>query len=222
MLKPYVFPVPGGRYSNDWGGARSPGATGGTGRHQGTDIFAAAGTPVYAVTDGVVTKMGPSKIGGNRVWINGQYYYAHLKGFAAGLKPGARVRAGQVIGYVGNTGDAKGTPPHLHFAYDPKGGHGAGNSWGNPYEMLKRWESGRPDPVDAPAPSAEPVAAAEIEFGQGVPAGPPTPAAPGLELPGSAQIPAYRDDGPAGLWRLISPVSDEGRRFLELAGGNES
>ena len=222
MLRPTVFPVAGkNSYSDDWGGARSRAATGGTGRHQGTDIFADRGTPIVAVVDGTVTKMGPSKIGGNRLWINGTYYFAHMDSFAKGLKTGTTVKAGQVIGYVGDTGDAKGTPPHLHFGYDPSGGHG--KRWENPFPHLERWKHGRASIEPRVTPEAAPVAAApsvqpaELEFGQGSPVGPPMPGLPGPELPGSAEIP-YRDpDSPAGLWQLISPQSVEGRRFLDLA-----
>ena len=228
--RPYAFPVQGQTsYTNDWGGARSAAATGGTGRHQGTDVFAARGTPIVAVVDGKITKMGPSKIGGNRLWINGTYYYAHMDGFAKGLKVGQMVRAGQVIGYVGDTGDAKGTPPHLHFGYDPSGGHG--KQWANPFDKLKQWETGRALPDDeAPVAPAAPgmpvdpaVAPAELQFGQGVPVGPPMPGAPGAGVPGSEVIP-FRDDAdsPGGLWRLIAPQSVEGRRFLELAGGTDA
>lgn len=224
MLKTNVFPVRGQvSYSNDWGGKRSPGATGGTGKHQGTDIFAPRGTPVVAVVDGVVSKVGPSKIGGNRIWINGTYYYAHLDSFAKGLKAGARVKAGQVIGYVGDTGDAKGTPTHLHFGIDPTGGQGA--SYTNPFPVLERWKKGRAslEPVSQEpnaAPPADPAVAgekpAELEFGVGVPTGPPLPGVPGPELPGSSEIP-YRQSESYETWKLVSPQSVEGRRFFELA-----
>jgi murein DD-endopeptidase MepM/ murein hydrolase activator NlpD len=131
----YAFPVAGGaKFINDWGGARAPGATGGTGRHQGNDLFAPRGTPVVAVQDGVVSRIGTNTYGGNRVWINGKFYYAHLDGYAPNLKLGSRVRKGQVIGYVGNTGDAQGTDPHLHFGFDPNGSHGG--TWANPYPFL--------------------------------------------------------------------------------------
>lgn len=125
-----AFPVAGGaQFTNDWGAARAD-----TGTHKGTDLFAATGTPVVAVEDGTISKMGPSAIGGNRIWLNGRYYYAHLSRFAQGIRPGAQVKAGQVIGYVGTTGDAKGTSPHLHFGFDPNGTQG--QSWANPYPLL--------------------------------------------------------------------------------------
>ena len=89
-------------------------------RHAGVDIFAPEGTPVVAPTSGVVEIASMSPIGGNRVWIRGDdgrgYYFAHLSGYAEGLQPGDHVDRGQTIGYVGTTGDAEGTPPHLHFA----------------------------------------------------------------------------------------------------------
>lgn len=227
MLKTNVFPVPGGTFSNDWGAARSKAATGGTGGHQGTDIFADRGTPVKAVVDGTITKMGLSKIGGNRLWINGTYYFAHMDGFAKGLKAGSKVKAGQVIGYVGDTGDAKGTPTHLHFGYDPSGGHG--KTYENPFEALTRWQQGKASIEQAVTATAAPVAApgvvpADLQFGQGVPVGPPMPGLPGPELPGSSEIPYRNPDSPGGLWQLISPQSVEGRRFLDLAtaGGTDA
>jgi murein DD-endopeptidase MepM/ murein hydrolase activator NlpD len=230
-VRPNVFPVQGGaQYTDSWGGARSKAATGGTGAHQGQDLFAAEGTPVVAVTDGIISKMGPSKIGGNRIWISGKFYYAHLKGFATGLKVGQRVKAGQVIGYVGTTGDAEGTPPHLHFGYDPNGTQG--QSWANPYTMLKGWAAGRLEPETGES-QASPVAgrtggspdvpqAAQLEFGQGPSVGPPMPGVSGIPAPASEVIP-YREPGSASeLWKLIAPQSAEGRRFLELSGGTDA
>lgn len=128
----YVFPVAGqSNFTDTWGASR-PDIPGG--HHEGTDIFAPRGTPVVAIQDGVVTKMGPSAIGGNRVWINGKFYYAHLDKFADGIKPGVHVKAGTVLGFVGDTGDAKGTPTHLHFGWSPDASQGA--SWANPYKLL--------------------------------------------------------------------------------------
>ncbi|BES69063.1 hypothetical protein RE428_00810 [Marinobacter nanhaiticus D15-8W] len=93
------------------GGARS---------HHGVDIFAPRGTAVTAVADGRV-RTGTSNLGGKHVWLSGsllgfgspRYYYAHLDAFE--VESGADVDAGDVLGYVGNTGNARTTPPHLHF-----------------------------------------------------------------------------------------------------------
>ena len=93
--------------------------------HEGIDLFAVEGTPIQAVVDGVVAKVGYGSIGGFAVWLNGDdgitYYYGHMQGFAAEIKPGLRVRMGTVIGYVGSTGETHGTYPHLHFEMSPGG-----------------------------------------------------------------------------------------------------
>lgn len=92
-------------------------------RHEGVDIFARRGTRVVAASDGEVVRIGTNHLGGNVVWIAGDgmrlYYYAHLSGWASGLSEGEVVRAGQVLGYVGTTGNAAGTSPHLHFGVYP-------------------------------------------------------------------------------------------------------
>jgi len=98
--------------------------------HEGTDIFAPAGAQVLAVADGRVRHATEPK-GGKVVYLqesNGtRYYYAHLAAWADPLKPGKTksVEAGDLIGYVGDTGNAKGSPPHVHFEYRPKGGEKA-------------------------------------------------------------------------------------------------
>ena len=107
-------------------------------KHQGVDIFAISGTPVYAVVNGVVEEKGTNPLGGNKLWIrspgdNWRYYYAHLSGYGPGISNGARVKKGQVIGYVGNTGNARTTPPHLHFE-----SHVPGGAATNPYSILRR------------------------------------------------------------------------------------
>jgi murein DD-endopeptidase MepM/ murein hydrolase activator NlpD len=222
---PTVFPVQGkASFSNDWGGSRSRAATGGTGRHQGTDIFAPMGTPVVAVASGIITKLGPSRIGGNRVWINGQFYYAHLKGFAKGLKVGARVSAGQVIGYVGNTGDAKGTPPHLHFGYDPRGT--SGGAWKNPYALLASLKAGGAvpsgtAPAAAPAAAAGDVPAALPEFGRMIPLRPPGPGdtLPGAAPPGTADPGAFTPKSVSDYWKVIAGqpgAGDEAKGWLGM------
>ena len=88
--------------------------------HEALDIMAPRGTPVVAVDDGTIAKLFDSKPGGHTVYQfdpTGKlaYYYAHLDRYAPGLKQGDRVRRGQVIGYVGSTGNARADAPHLHF-----------------------------------------------------------------------------------------------------------
>lgn len=90
-------------------------------RHEAIDIAAPRGTPVHAVDDGKVAKLFKSVPGGLTVYHfdpTGKlaYYYAHLDAYAPGLKEGAALRRGDVIGYVGSTGNAAPDAPHLHFA----------------------------------------------------------------------------------------------------------
>jgi peptidoglycan LD-endopeptidase LytH len=92
----------------------------GTGRqHEGQDIFAPRGTPILSATNGFVYKIGENNLGGQTVSVIGSggrvYYYAHLDKYAPGLEVGDRVSTRTVLGYVGTTGNAQGTPPHLHF-----------------------------------------------------------------------------------------------------------
>jgi murein DD-endopeptidase MepM/ murein hydrolase activator NlpD len=90
-------------------------------RHQAIDIMAPRGTPVLAADDGRVAKISSNRGGGLSAYLvdpSGRlvYYYAHLDGYAPGLKEGQPVRRGQLIGYVGSTGNAPESAPHLHFA----------------------------------------------------------------------------------------------------------
>ncbi len=104
--------------------------------HEGIDLFAARGTPLVATERGVITKLGTGRLGGLKFWLKGEsgseWYYAHLDSFAPGLTDGLVVEAGQLLGYVGNTGNAVGTPPHLHMQLHPDGGDPV-----NPYPLLK-------------------------------------------------------------------------------------
>lgn len=104
--------------------------------HQGTDIMAPAGTPLLACERGIITRMGSDVLGGTKIWIKGEsgtyYYYAHLSAFAEGMHDGLVVDAGTVIGYVGDTGNARGGAPHLHFEIRPDGGPAV-----NPYPLLR-------------------------------------------------------------------------------------
>lgn len=92
----------------------------GTGRlHEGQDIFAPKGTPILSATNGLVYYIGENSLGGQTVSVIGAggrvYYYAHLDAYAPGLAVGDRVNTHTILGYVGTTGNAQGTPPHLHF-----------------------------------------------------------------------------------------------------------
>ena len=104
--------------------------------HEGIDLMAAAGTPEFACERGIITKISQSSLGGNGFWLKGQsgtsYYYAHLESYAPGMVVGKVIDAGTTIGYVGSTGDAQASAPHLHFEIHPNGGPAV-----DPYPMLK-------------------------------------------------------------------------------------
>ncbi|WP_051603026.1 M23 family metallopeptidase [Simplicispira psychrophila] len=94
--------------------------SGGARVHEALDLMAPRGTPVLAVDDGVITKLFLSQPGGITIYQfdpsrRFAYYYAHLDGYAAGLAQGQAVRRGQLLGYVGSTGNANPAAPHLHF-----------------------------------------------------------------------------------------------------------
>ncbi len=118
-----VFPVAGpNSYTDDFGDARHQGS------HEGNDIMADRGTPLLAVVDAKVIRLTrvESSLGGISLWLERadgtQYYYAHLTSITAGLDVGTKVAVGQVVGTVGNTGDARYGAPHLHFEIHPGGG----------------------------------------------------------------------------------------------------
>ena len=113
---PLTVPVPGVRpasLTGSWGAARSGGRT-----HEGIDIFAECGRPVVSATEGIVFTVGNNNLGGKVVWVLGPggtyHYYAHLSRYAA-ISRWDHLQPGDVIGYVGDTGNAKGTPCHLHY-----------------------------------------------------------------------------------------------------------
>jgi murein DD-endopeptidase MepM/ murein hydrolase activator NlpD len=136
----YVFPVYGpSSFSDDFGVPRAD-----TIWHHGNDIFAPLGAPILAVSDGTLFLVGWNSLGGNRFWLRdlqgNEFYYAHLSAFSPLARNGAHVHAGDVIGFVGNTGDAEGTPTHLHFEIHPvellwKGYDGCVD----PYPYLLAW-----------------------------------------------------------------------------------
>lgn len=112
-----------------WQGKRSEGR-----RHEGIDIFAKSGTPVLSATEGIVQEVGTNRLGGRVVWVLGpggqRHYYAHLERYAD-VNAGMRIAPGRVLGYVGDSGNAKGTPPHLHY-----GVYGIGGAV-NPFPLLQ-------------------------------------------------------------------------------------
>jgi murein DD-endopeptidase MepM/ murein hydrolase activator NlpD len=112
-----AFPVEGVGRSAIWS-AFGVERDGGRRAHRGVDIFAARGTPVLAATDGWVTRVETTRVGGNVIWMqplfgNMRVYYAHLH--EQWVRAGDFVLTGQPLGAVGNTGNAITTPPHLHF-----------------------------------------------------------------------------------------------------------
>ena len=142
---PVTLPVPvagiaPAQLRDSWGAPRSEGR-----RHQGIDIFAPRGRPVLSATDGIVLRVGENRLGGLIVSVLGPggqfHYYAHLD-TQAPLEIGQRIRAGTPLGTVGTTGNARGTPPHLHY-----GIYGISGAL-NPYPLL------RPAPAARSLPAA--------------------------------------------------------------------
>lgn len=150
MDRTMVFPFPSSaRYDtfyDSWGDSRN--WQGQRTSHEGTDILAPAGTPIVSAAPGTVVKYGWNTLGGYRVTIqldqypSYRYYYAHLDHYAPGLYLGAKISSGQLLGYVGSTGEGPERTegrfvPHLHFGiYGPSGAV-------NPFPILKFWESNK-------------------------------------------------------------------------------
>ncbi|MEJ7582819.1 MAG: peptidoglycan DD-metalloendopeptidase family protein [Acidimicrobiales bacterium] len=131
----FVFPVAGAHQFVDSFGAPRMVGTGSEHFHEGTDVMAAAGTPLVACERSVVTRMSSNVLGGITVWLKGasgtSYYYAHLATYAPALEAGSVIDPGTLVGLVGNTGNARTTAPHLHFEVHPNGGEAI-----NPYPLL--------------------------------------------------------------------------------------
>jgi murein DD-endopeptidase MepM/ murein hydrolase activator NlpD len=120
-----VKDVPTRQVANTWHAPRDGGRL-----HEGQDIFAPRGTPILSATEGYIANIGENTLGGQTVSVIGAggrvYYYAHLDSYAPHLSEGDYVTTQTLLGYVGTTGNAAGTPPHLHFGvYQPA--HGAMN-----------------------------------------------------------------------------------------------
>ena len=180
----YVFPVFGDNVSfgNDYGAPRAV-----TGWHHGNDLYAPTGTPVLAVADGELFLVGVNRLGGNRLWLRddagNEFYYAHLSAYTPLARDGARVRAGDPIGFIGNSGQAITTPPHLHFEVHPGGLDSV-----NPYPYLLAWQRR----TDVPRAFRE----ATVAVGQ-------VPAAGALVI----EITPDRDEPPKSESGLATPVS---------------
>jgi murein DD-endopeptidase MepM/ murein hydrolase activator NlpD len=139
----YVFPVYGPSSFTDTFGAPRGDVSGGW--HHGDDIFAPLGAPILAVATGTVFSVGWNEVGGNRLWLRdgegNEFYYAHLSAYTPLAFNGNHVNAGDVLGFVGNTGDAQGTPFHLHFEVHPVGLLGLGYDGAvDPTTYLNAWK----------------------------------------------------------------------------------
>lgn len=135
-----AFPVLSGySYIDSWGAPRSQGG------HEGTDIMAPRRTPLVAVTDATVDHLSRTEtgLGGIHIWLRdaegNTYYYAHMESIVASLDPGDPVTTGQILGSVGNSGDARGGPTHVHFEIHPGGGAAT-----DPYRDLRAVDSATP------------------------------------------------------------------------------
>ena len=116
-----------------WAASRSHGRL-----HEGIDIMAPRGTKVMSATEGLIADLRNNNLGGKVIWIMGPggswHYYAHLDEHKRGLTVGDYVKKGELIGYVGNTGNARHTAPHLHYGIYL---NGKGRGAVNPYPFLR-------------------------------------------------------------------------------------
>ena len=177
---PYVFPVYGQSSFIDTYGAFRPDVS----FHHGDDIFGELGQPLVAVASGTVFSVGWNRLGGNRLWLRDHhgnlFYYAHLAAFTTDVRNGAHVHAGEVIGFMGDTGDAEGADVHLHFEVHPVsllylGYDGAVDptgyveSWPRvqrlPFPVATGWAPSPPAAVRAPLPGAMLISSSDIATG---------------------------------------------------------
>jgi murein DD-endopeptidase MepM/ murein hydrolase activator NlpD len=118
-------------FTDTWGAPRSGGRS-----HQGVDMLGARWTPLVALEGGTIRRLGNGGLGGITIYLKGasgdEYYYAHLEAWADGLRVGQGVQAGELIGYLGSSGNASYSLPHLHFELHPGGGRAV-----NAYPLVK-------------------------------------------------------------------------------------
>jgi len=194
----YVFPVYGPvSFGNTFEAPRA-----GVGWHHGEDIFAPLGAPVLAVAKGTVYSVGWNDLGGNRLWLRdaqgNQFYYAHLSAFTPLAVNNAHVNPGDVLGFIGATGDAVGTPPHLHFEIHPVELLYLGyDGVVPPYSYLVKWQR-LEDLRFAAAAGWAPAAAPRAHAPQA-----------GAILLQASDISAANGLEPASLRRPFAPVSAE-------------
>jgi Peptidase family M23 len=167
----YVFPVDGGAsYIDTYGANRNDVYDG---WHHGDDLFAPLGTPVVAVANGKLSLVGWNRLGGWRLWltdgVGNSFYYAHLAGYSRWVLSHPNVRAGQVVGFLGRTGDAFTTDPHLHFEIHPQTLLSLGYDGAvDPTDYLKKWRTVHvpakemPQPAKLKAPVGTPAQEASV------------------------------------------------------------
>jgi peptidoglycan LD-endopeptidase LytH len=181
--KPYVYPVYGSTSSIDtYGNAKEDNAY-----QHGIDIFGGLGQPLVAVSTGTLYSVGWNHAAGNRLWLRdrqgNQFLYAHLSAFSTLAANGAHVRAGQVIGFMGDTGNSGGLATHLHFEVHPVsmlflGFDGAVDpspylaSWHHissiAFSVATGWAPKVPGTIRAPEPGVVPLSTTDISTADGL------------------------------------------------------
>ena len=203
-----AFPVQGPCwYADTWLAPRGGGRL-----HEGVDIIGRSGLYLYAVQDGTLTRQAvdrPGSLSGNAWWLTAKdgtyFFYAHLSAFAPGLRVGSKVKAGQVIGFVGRTGSASGN--HLHFEVHPRGGRAV-----NPTAIVRAVDGCK---VTAPLPQPEgvalpsPPATAPVTTVPDAGGTTPVTTTPPPNVPTAPPAPAVAPTSPRGpgLWQFGAPRS---------------
>jgi len=178
-----------------------------SGWHHGEDIFAPIATPLIAVTDGTVHTIGWNEIGGWRLWLRdgegNEFYYAHLSAYSPLAVEGRHVGAGEVLGFMGDSGDADGGLPHLHFEIHPFGLLSLGyDGVIAPYPYLVAWKRAQ----DVPFSEGRLYVGAD----DGLPrVGAPAPGAVLLQVSDVSQLSGLV---PGGMERTLNGTAVQGRR----------